>query len=62
MKNGEWAIRPFDRDEDRFYQSSLIFQEYWKMVREDTTYLEMKGDFKIWKEKHLELMRKVNNG
>ena len=62
MKNGEWAIRPFDRDEDRFYQSSLIFQDYWKMVREDTTYLEMKRDFKIWKKKHLELMRKVNNG
>ena len=53
MKNGEWAILPFDRTEDRFYQGGLIFQRYWKMVREDTTYLDMKRDFKIWKEKHL---------
>ena len=26
--------------------SSLIFQRYWKMVREDKRYLDMKKNFK----------------
>tara|TARA_B100000214_G_C23838874_1_gene567841 strand:+ start:382 stop:888 length:507 start_codon:yes stop_codon:yes gene_type:complete len=46
QKNGEWIILPLDRNEDRFYQSSLIFQRYWKMVREDRRYLDLKKNFK----------------
>ena len=46
QKNGEWIILPLDRNKDRFYQSSLIFQRYWKMVREDRRYLDLKKNFK----------------
>jgi hypothetical protein len=37
---------PYDRSEQRFMDSSLIFQKYWKMAREDIEYLEMKKKFK----------------
>ena len=30
----------------RFYKSSEIFREYWKIAREDVKYLEMKKQFK----------------
>ena len=41
-KNGEWKVLPYDRTEKRFYDSSLIFQRYWKVARENKRYLEMK--------------------
>ena len=44
-ENGEWEVLPFDRNEQRFMDSSLIFQKYWKMAREDIEYLEMKKKF-----------------
>jgi hypothetical protein len=31
--------------------SSLIFQRYWKMVREDKRYLTLKENFKKWQRK-----------
>ena len=31
--------------------SSLIFQKYWKMAREDTEYLDMKKNFKKMKKR-----------
>ena len=45
-KNGEWKVLPYDRKEQRFMDSSLIFQEYWKIAREDTRYLKLKEEFK----------------
>ncbi len=30
--DGEWKVLPYDRTEKRFYESSLIFQRYWKKV------------------------------
>ena len=39
---GEWKVLPYDRTEKRFYDSSLIFQKYWKMARENKDYLQMK--------------------
>ena len=42
INDGEWKILPYDRSEKRFYDSSLIFQRYWKVARENKTYLEMK--------------------
>ena len=40
--DGEWKVLPYDRTEQRFYDSSLIFQRYWKAARENKRYLEMK--------------------
>ena len=40
--DGEWKVLPYDRTEKRFYESSLIFQKYWKMARENEDYLQMK--------------------
>jgi hypothetical protein len=40
--DGEWKVLPYDRTEKRFYESSLIFQKYWKMARENKDYLQMK--------------------
>ena len=40
--DGEWKVLPYDRTEKRFYDSSLIFQRYWKVARENKRYLEMK--------------------
>ena len=45
-KNDEWKVLPYDRKEQRFMDSSLIFQEYWKIAREDTRYLKLKEEFK----------------
>ena len=45
-KNGEWKVLPYDRKEQRFMDSSLIFQKYWKIAREDTRYLKLKEEFK----------------
>ena len=42
INDGEWKILPYDRSEKRFYDSSLIFQRYWKVARENKRYLEMK--------------------
>ena len=47
--NGEWKVLPYDRTEERFLESSEIFQSYWKMAREDTKYLKMKKKFKKMK-------------
>ena len=44
-ENGDWEVLPYDRNEQRFMDSSLIFQKYWKMAREDIEYLEMKKKF-----------------
>ena len=49
--NGNWEVLPFDRSEHRFMESSLIFQEHWKIAREDKRYLEMKKQFQTTKEK-----------
>ena len=40
--DGEWKVLPYDRTEKRFYDSSLIFQRYWKRARENKDYLQMK--------------------
>ena len=40
--DGEWKVLPYDRTEKRFYDSSLIFQKYRKMARENKDYLQMK--------------------
>tara|TARA_Y100000593_G_scaffold79304_1_gene147609 strand:- start:421 stop:909 length:489 start_codon:yes stop_codon:yes gene_type:complete len=37
-----WKVLPYDRTEQRFYESSLIFQKYWKAARENKEYLKMK--------------------
>ena len=42
VKSYEWKVLPYDRTEKRFYESSLIFQKYWKAARENKRYLEMK--------------------
>ena len=44
--DGEWKVLPYDRTEQRFYDSSLIFQRYWKAAREDKRYLKMKNEFR----------------
>ena len=48
---GEWKVLPLDRTEQRYMDSSLIFQRYWKMVREDKRYLTLKENFKKWQRK-----------
>ena len=40
--DGEWKVLPYDRTEQRFYDSSLIFQRYWKRARENKDYIQMK--------------------
>ena len=45
-KSYQWKVLPYDRTEKRFYESSLIFQKYWKAARENEKYLEMKKQFK----------------
>ena len=45
-KNGEWKVLPYDRKEQRFMDSSLIFQEYWKRARTNEKYLRLKEEFK----------------
>ena len=51
INDGEWRVLPYDRNEQRFMDSSLIFQKYWKMAREDTVYLDMKKNFKKMKKR-----------
>ena len=46
INDGEWKVLPYDRTEQRFMDSSLIFQRYWKMARENKDYLKMKKEFK----------------
>ena len=48
-KSYKWKVLPYDRTEERFLESSEIFQSYWKMAREDTKYLKMKKKFKKMK-------------
>ena len=48
---GKWEVLPLDRTEQRYMDSSLIFQRYWKMVREDRRYLTLKENFKKWQRK-----------
>ena len=48
---GKWKVLPLDRTEQRYMDSSLIFQRYWKMVREDRRYLTLKENFKKWQRK-----------
>ena len=45
-KSYQWKVLPYDRTEKKFYESSLIFQKYWKAARENEKYLEMKKQFK----------------
>ena len=45
-EDGEWKVLPYDRTEQRFMDSSLIFQRYWKMARENKDYLQMKKQFR----------------
>ena len=44
--DGEWKVLPYDRNEQRFMDSSLIFQEYWKRARTNEKYLRLKEEFK----------------
>ena len=46
INDGEWKVLPYDRNEQRFMDSSLIFQEYWKRARTNEKYLELKQNFK----------------
>ena len=46
INDGEWKVLPYDRNEQRFMDSSLIFQKYWKMARTNEKYLELKKEFK----------------
>ena len=46
INDGEWKVLPYDRKEQRFMDSSLIFQKYWKMARTNEKYLELKKEFK----------------
>ena len=45
-EDGKWSVLPYDRTEQRFMDSSLIFQEYWKKARTNKKYLELKQNFK----------------
>ena len=46
INDGEWKVLPYDRKEQRFMDSSLIFQEYWKRARTNEKYLRLKEEFK----------------
>ena len=46
INDGKWKVLPYDRNEQRFMDSSLIFQQYWKKARENKRYLELKKEFK----------------
>ena len=46
INDGEWKVLPYDRNEQRFMDSSLIFQEYWKRARTNEKYLRLKEEFK----------------
>ena len=46
VNDGEWKVLPYDRNEQRFMNSSLIFQEYWKRARTNEKYLRLKEEFK----------------
>ena len=46
INDGEWKVLPYDRNEQRFMDSSLIFQEYWKRARTNEKYLKLKEEFK----------------
>ena len=43
---GKWEVLPLDRTEQRYMDSSLIFQEYWKKARTNKKYLRLKEEFK----------------
>ena len=45
INDGEWKVLPYDRNEQRFMDSSLIFQEYWKRTRTNEKYLRLKEEF-----------------
>ena len=45
-EDGKWSVLPYDRKEQRFMDSSLIFQEYWKKARTNEKYLKLKEEFK----------------
>ena len=45
-EDGKWSVLPYDRKEQRFMDSSLIFQEYWKKARTNEKYLKLKRNFK----------------
>ena len=46
INDGKWKVLPYDRNEQRFMDSSLIFQEYWKRARTNEKYLRLKEEFK----------------
>ena len=46
INDGEWKVLPYDRNEQRFMDSSLIFQKYWKRARTNEKYLRLKEEFK----------------
>ena len=41
-KDGDWEVLPYDRKEQRFYESSMIFKKYWDGARTNERYLELK--------------------
>ena len=44
-ENGKWEILPKDHNVERFFRSSNIFKDYWKLARENEDYRKMKKEF-----------------
>ena len=44
-QNGKWEILPKDHNVERFFRSSNIFKDYWKLARENEDYRKMKKEF-----------------
>ncbi len=44
-ENGKWEILPKDHNVERFFRSSNIFKDYWKLARENEEYRKMKKEF-----------------
>ena len=43
-QNGKWRYSK-DHNVERFFTSSNIFQKYWKLLRENEQYRQMKKEF-----------------
>ena len=46
-KSYSWEILPKDHSVERFFRSSNIFKDYWKLARENEDYREMKKNFNL---------------
>jgi len=44
-ENGKWEVLPKDHSVERFFRSSNIFKDYWKLARENEQYRKMKKEF-----------------